>query len=181
MTIRNSMAMKQLWQKRRNGLVPIPKSCLQHFEPLVRFWRMVKLADNGCWLWQGYKENHGYGIFYPGPNDGRHTVKAHRWSYAIFIGLIPDNMEIDHLCSNPSCVNPNHLEVVSHKTNVKRGKAGAAIVRRQRGKTHCPQGHPYSSENTYTSPQGYRQCRQCHRERDRLAQWQRETIIKSVA
>jgi len=90
--------------------------------------------------------------------------RAHRFSFTLHLGEIPDGLELDHLCKNKLCVKPDHLEAVTHAENVRRGNAG----KWQREKTHCPQGHPYSEENTYVIPAtGHRQCRECNRARGR--------------
>lgn len=83
-------------------------------------------------------------------------VLAHRFFYEHFIGEIPEGLEIDHLCHNTICVNPAHLEAVTHSENLRREHAF-------RPKTHCPQGHEYTPENTYKTPSGKRQCRICGR------------------
>jgi hypothetical protein len=72
-----------------------------------------------CWLWTGYRYPLGYGKFSVGTEQGY----AHIWSFRLHIGPVPDGKELDHLCRNPSCVNPNHLEPVTHRENVLRGKS----------------------------------------------------------
>jgi len=105
-----------------------------------------------CWHWTGAKNNLGYGQLRV---EGR-TRYAHRVFYEDFIGPIPEDREIDHLCRNPSCVNPAHLEPVTHRENMRR-----AIQ-----KTVCKRGHPY--DDVYIRPDnGARQCRACRRERER--------------
>ena len=92
-----------------------------------------------CWEWQGYLQR-GYGeISINGEN-----IKAHRASYEIFIGKIPDGLVIDHLCRNPRCVNPTHLEPVTLEENTKRGFWPPSVNSR---KTHCIRGHELSGEN----------------------------------
>jgi hypothetical protein len=81
------------------------------------------------------------------------------------MGPIPPNRQLDHLCRNPQCVNPKHLDLVSHRENVLRGIGFYAINAR---KTHCPQGHPYTPENTIvelypSSPKSGRRCLICWR------------------
>ena len=111
-----------------------------------RFWRKVKKTDN-CWLWLGFKNREGYGMFYLG-----NTTTAHRVSYMIKHGSIPEGLHIDHLCRVRNCVNPDHLEAVTPSVNVKRG--GNSI------KTHCIHGHPLSGENLKVY-EGKRKCRTC--------------------
>lgn len=79
-----------------------------------RFWQKVFKTDQ-CWQWLG-PNNHGYGVF----KIRNTTVSAHRWSYTNFVGPIPPKLEIDHLCNNTMCVNPAHLEAVTHIENMKR-------------------------------------------------------------
>jgi hypothetical protein len=82
---------------------------------------------------------------------------AHRVAYEHWCAPIGSGREIDHLCRNRACVNPNHLEAVSHRENVRRGLRGALT-------THCAQGHEYTPENT-ARYRGHRACRACNRER----------------
>jgi hypothetical protein len=89
---------------------------------------------------------------------GRATF-VHRLAYEIAKGEIAGGMTIDHLCRNPSCFNPDHLEQVTVAENIRRGTQGLY----QRLKTHCPHGHAYSPENTYVAPCGDRLCRTCQR------------------
>ena len=85
-----------------------------------RFYSKVQKKD-GCWEWLGAK-NHGYGAFMVGSSkDGtRRIVRAHRWVWEQVNGEVPAGRELDHLCGNRSCVNPSHLEPVTHTENIKR-------------------------------------------------------------
>lgn len=127
-----------------------------------RFWPKVDLSGPGCWLWTAGTNRDGYGSFRVGSqSDGtRRHVLAHRWAYEHLVGPIPEGLTIDHLCRVRHCVNPDHLEPVSHAENTRRGESG----RNQRIKTHCPQGHPYDEENTYMW-NDHRYCRACQRAR----------------
>ena len=131
-------------------------------DPEERFWAKVRKTV-GCWEWTASKTSEGYGkIFLRGRN-----VRAHRLSYVLLVGPIPEGMILDHLCRNPSCVNPAHLEPVSHRTNCLRGVSPAA---RNAAKSHCANGHEFTSENTsWVSHRGRpeRRCLTCHRERQR--------------
>jgi HNH endonuclease len=89
---------------------------------------------------------------------------AHRVVYETLVGPIPDGLVIDHLCRNPRCVRPDHMEPVTNQVNVLRG-IGITALRKQ--KTHCPAGHAYSLENTRYSKEGKRNCRTCARDRYR--------------
>ncbi len=122
-----------------------------------RFWRQVDV-DGECWVWLGLKGDYGHGRFATGHVHGKRAklVSAARWAYEYTFGPLPPDLEIDHLCRNPPCVNPEHLEPVTHAVNMRRGKNPA--------KTHCPRGHEYSQENT-RSYEGRRFCRACERQR----------------
>ena len=106
-----------------------------------------------CWLWVGAQDGHGYGSFH---KDGR-TARAHRVSYELHVGPIPDGLPLDHLCRVPLCVRPTHLEPVTHMENARRGVGGWLA-------THCVHGHQFTPANTRITPQGHRRCRRCHRE-----------------
>lgn len=87
-----------------------------HGDDTKRFWSHVD-ADGDCWLWTASRKDNGYGqIFIGGQN-----VLAHRYAYESLVGPIPDDKEIDHLCRVRHCVNPDHLEPVTHKVNFDRG------------------------------------------------------------
>lgn len=92
---------------------------------------------------------------------GRHML-AHRAALAIAGIVVPDGMEVDHLCRNRICVNPAHLEVVTHRENGMRGFSFAAENAR---KTHCNHGHPLSGANLRISTSGERVCKACVRRR----------------
>jgi len=117
----------------------------------------------------GHHHNFGYGQF-----SVPFMMGAHRFSYQLLVGNIPEGLEIDHLCRNKICVNPAHLEAVTHLTNMRRGDHNRG--RHHAAKTHCPKGHEYTPENTYTSHRALsdgtvglsRFCRACKRERARL-------------
>lgn len=114
-----------------------------------RFQAKIDMRGS-CWLWMGAKTVKGYGSF----NDGGHTRQAHRVAYELSYGPVPDGLEIDHTCGNRSCVNPQHLEAVTHSENLRRGAAR---------RTHCKYGHEFTPENTYVKRNGARECRICKR------------------
>ena len=89
--------------------------------------------------------------------------RAHIVAYEQMVGPIPEGLELDHLCDNPSCVRPDHLKAVTHRENTLRGNNPFAQKARQ---THCIHGHEFTPENTYTG-RGRRECRACNRERQR--------------
>jgi hypothetical protein len=122
--------------------------------------RIVEAPD-GCWLWTGYSDAKGYGRL----NFNGRPQKAHRAVYEALVGPIPDGLQLDHLCRVRGCVNPAHLEPVTLAENVRRGLVGS--INRQ--KTHCPRGHEYTVETTYTSSAGKRHCKVCANRDERKA------------
>ena len=107
-----------------------------------------------CWLWTGNMGHDGYTLF----RIGDRRIVASRVAHEIYKGPIPDGLVIDHLCRVHHCVNPDHLEAVPQKENVRRGRLGIL-------KTHCIRGHIYT--NTYRTPKGKRMCRLCMRDASR--------------
>lgn len=125
--------------------------------PLQRFAAKVKLPDspNGCWLWRDHRNKDGYGQI----KVGRKMVRSHRFAFLTFVGPVPPGLELDHLCRNPGCVNPAHLEPVTHRENTLRGVCPAAKNHRA---TTCRNGHPLSDHNLSLEPgRGGRQRRRC--------------------
>lgn len=113
-----------------------------------------------CWIWQRGKDQNGYGRI---RTYGRQML-AHRVIYERHKGLIPNGLELDHLCHIPSCVNSDHVEPVTHQVNVARGRSPAALACRE---NRCKRGHEFTFENTYIQPKsGHRCCRACLRRRD---------------
>jgi hypothetical protein len=119
--------------------------------------RTPTTAAGTCVEWRGAVTSAGYGSVADGKGS---SLLAHRVAYEQVFGPIPAGMTLDHLCRNRRCVNPDHLEPVTNRENILRGTSPSAVHAR---KTHCPKGHSYSAENTYTKPRGSRECRTCKR------------------
>lgn len=138
---------------------------------LDRLWSDVVKPDgeDGCWLWTGSTTQAGYGKFkWRGV-----SFYAHRLTYETFVAPIPAGWVIDHLCRNPPCCNPRHLEAVTPSVNTLR--APVHLWRTNAEKTHCKWGHEFTPENTYNPPGRYRvsdgrprrDCIECRREATR--------------
>lgn len=123
-------------------------------EHAARFWAFVD-KSGACWLWTGYLNRAGYGVWNLPRELGHAPTLAHRLAYTLNGGSIPDGLQIDHLCNTPRCVNPAHLEPVTQQENQGRGK--------QR-RTACRRGHTWTDATTYVYPKtGHRYCRECWR------------------
>lgn len=130
----------------------------------ARFWARTR-REGTCLVWIGQLDRKGYGtVMWRCRRRG-----AHRLAYELTHGPVPNGMELDHLCRNPKCVDPAHLEVVTHRTNTLRS---TSFVATNAAKTHCANGHAFTEENTYVSRTGRRACRECHRLLER-ARWHR--------
>jgi len=139
-----------------------------------RFWEkvdkngpmaVIRGVPSRCWMWTASLKSGGYGRF----RVVSHKMDlAHRVSYDLTIDRIPEDLELDHLCRNRGCVNPQHLEPVTRKVNQLRGFAPMAINAR---KQTCPRGHVLAGENLVRQQEakGWRECRTCRLQKVRDA------------
>jgi HNH endonuclease len=137
----------------------------------ARFWSKVVCVDSAndtCWHWLAQKTQRGYGKI----KISRKWVLAHRAAWIMTYHTIDTTLTLDHLCRNPACVNPKHLEQVPMRVNTLRGMSGPANNAR---KTHCRRGHPFDAYNTALTNKNNdgiyvsRRCRTCHRDATRTA------------
>lgn len=129
--------------------------------------KVQKDEKSGCWVWTGSKRRGKYvkgksverlrGELRMGGVSGKNRL-AHIVSYEHFVGPVPEGMELDHHCHNTLCVNPDHLEPVTHTVNMQR--------RMDSGLPHCKHGHLYTPETTYINIRGRRECKVCIKARN---------------
>lgn len=120
----------------------------------------------GCWLWTGAMQ-HGYGKV----RILMKEVRAHRASWEMHKGPIPEGMNVLHRCDTPMCVNPDHLFLGSQQDNMadkKQKQRNGKTGQHNKAKTHCPIGHPLSGSNLYTYKSG-RYCIACRSAASRKA------------
>lgn len=143
------------------------------FDPRLptRFWdKVIPEPNSGCWLWLG-ATGKGYGRY---SIPGKTSVLAHRISFEAANGPAPTGLDLDHLCRQRSCCNPQHLEPVTRRTNLMRGQTLAAS---NAEKTHCSRGHALTPNNIWSGAKStHRQCKTCFyaKRRERTATWSPE-------
>lgn len=148
---------------------------LTHMIPLSERKPLAqRIAENqasnpdGCWEWHGVRSL-GYGHISVMENGRPVKRKVHRVAYKLVVGPIPEGMHLDHLCRNPPCYNPKHLEAVTARTNILRG---IGVAPRNAAKTHCKHGHEFTAENIkwqHKNGKNYRTCRACRNASARAA------------
>ena len=138
--------------------MPFPKHILNRAE-LARIERMIDRSSD-CWIWKGPQTPNGYGKHQRGPGHRERVIHRITWEH-YRNEAIPEGLQLDHLCRNRLCCNPDHLEPVSGSENTIRQR------HYERNKTHCPAGHPYDEGNTRHTADNRRVCRSCDRARKR--------------
>ncbi len=134
---------------------------------MKRFLDKIRVDDNSCWIWTACVNSAGYGQF---KIDGV-CVLAHRFAHELFIGPIPKDMFVCHICDVPGCVNPKHLWLGTQKDNMQdsmeKGRHRSFTTPLV---THCKHGHEYTHANSYIRLDGRaKECRTCIRDRGRVA------------
>jgi hypothetical protein len=149
-----------------NGVAPVERAerpqggGSQPIDPVTRVLRRVSVDERtGCWVFGGSGPS-GYGQVevQRGTDGRRRTVLTHVLLWLTHHGPIEGGLELDHLCRNRKCCNPDHLELVSSRENTMRGNSHVADRARQ---THCLRGHEFNDDNSYRNGKGQRVCRVC--------------------
>lgn len=133
-----------------------------------RFWPKVDKTET-CWIWTGAKDPNGYGRVNQGGHNGRAKL-AHRVACELSGRTLDPSLQLDHLCRNPSCVRPDHLEEVTSRENTMRGVHPWVLICKT---GRCRRGHDRSPENVYINARGRPICRPCRRMVER--EWRKRT------
>lgn len=159
---------------------PVPDYRHQHDAIMAKIKARIVVTDGGCWQWQGFSKG-GYGQTW-----WERPITVSRLIYAAVYGAFDVDMDICHTCDNPGCCNPQHLFVAEHADNMM-----DSIEKRRHAeseRTHCPQGHEYTPENTEIKLTGKRgkgisrACRACQRARVRIRNgWPKDLAYSTPA
>ena len=133
----------------------------------------IQVRDGSCWQWVGGCNEDGYGVLRL-HNKGH---MAHRFVYEKLVATVPKSLVMDHLCRNRACVNPEHMEPVTQRTNLLRGEGFAA---KRAAQTHCIHGHEFIPENTYVRKGRLRQCKECAKRIERARAAKKRTAAPGV-
>lgn len=117
--------------------------------------RVEIIPFSGCWVWMNHLDRDGYA----GLVVNRKYNVIHRHSYKLFFGEIPNGLELDHLCKVRCCVNPHHLEPVTHQENAVRIFYGRSKDRDK----YCSNGHERNETNTYITKTNKKYCKICNK------------------
>lgn len=164
----NELSDKQLYERKRKGERKgrpfCSNSCVTKYMVSKQTRKGLKkrfykdkfiIKDNGCWEWTAnIAPSTGYGLIM---TDSQGSIGAHRASYIIHKGPIPEGYHIHHVCKNKKCVNPEHLEAMESFEHL-------SLESKSRAKEYCGKGHKMEGENIYYKPNGKRECRQCRKE-----------------
>lgn len=142
---------------------------------IARLMRRVRIEDtSGCWIWLGPRTRKGASGYGASRLNGK-TMVSHRVAYELLRGSIPDGYDLDHLCRNRLCCNPDHLEPVTRSVNLRRGFEA-------RG---CKNGHPYNEADFSLVHRSNgsleRRCKRCHCERNKRAKGNRSRMREDGA
>lgn len=136
--------------------------------------------EHGCWILESHRPNgEGYQLLWVEiPELGKVCRRLHRLVYEAVRGRVPAGLDLDHLCRNRRCCNPEHLEAVDRRTNLMRGDA---VTARLAARTHCPKGHPFDGDNVRlehrpTRGRPSRRCIACRREKQRASYARKRAI-----
>lgn len=149
--------MIEFIEKKKKGPKPRPIE--------ERFWAKVH-KTNTCWIWTGWRQKSGHGNIFVGVGLGK--TGAHRISWIINKGPIPEGLFVCHICDIPWCVNPDHLFLGTHDDNMAdawaKGRLKLPDISKMVNRTQCPRGHPFDASNTYRfAGNNGRYCRECRR------------------